>query len=199
MADLLPPSPSAAAYNPRVFAPSPSLLSSSIVPPQDAGNHATFNDGASTSGISTSAAFNLGLPRTSSPPPFDSRSTSTGYEPISHQIQTQHTHNTSITSSAISSGPPIRPLEYTSAILSHENTHSELARTVEDLTKWLAVVEVGLIGMLEKVNTDTIEEEQEEFDDDQDQDQEDRDDMDLQYPLGRDQVSHPTTLTAADG
>jgi protein-serine/threonine kinase len=57
-------------------------------------------------------------------------------------------------------GPQIRPLDYLS-LITHESTHAELARTIEDLTKWLSVVEIGLSGMLETTHTDTIEEEQE--------------------------------------
>jgi len=45
---------------------------------------------------------------------------------------------------------------------SKERTHAELAHTVDDLTQWLSVVEMGLMGMLERVNDDTIEEEQED-------------------------------------
>lgn len=45
---------------------------------------------------------------------------------------------------------------------SHEGTHAELARTVEDLTNWLSVVEVGLSGMLDTASENTIAEEQEE-------------------------------------
>lgn len=58
------------------------------------------------------------------------------------------------------SGPQIRPLDYAS-LITHESTHTELARTIEDLTQWLSIVEVGLGGMLDLSYTDTIEEEQE--------------------------------------
>lgn len=44
---------------------------------------------------------------------------------------------------------------------SDENTHAELARTVDDLARWLSVVELGLTGMLDAGGTDTIEEEEE--------------------------------------
>jgi hypothetical protein len=47
-------------------------------------------------------------------------------------------------------------------MLSKERTHAELARTVDDLTQWLSVVEVGLVNVLDRGNGDTIEEEQEE-------------------------------------
>jgi hypothetical protein len=71
-------------------------------------------------------------------------------------------HNTSFTSvsSTSSFGPPVRPLNYT-ALITHDSTHAELARTVEDLQQWLSVVEVGLVGMLDKVYADTIEEQEE--------------------------------------
>jgi len=47
-------------------------------------------------------------------------------------------------------------------MLSHESTHAELAQTVDDLTQWLSVVEIGLSRMLETPGEDTIAEEQEE-------------------------------------
>lgn len=48
-------------------------------------------------------------------------------------------------------------------MLSHEETHIELARTVEDLTQWLSVVEVGLSAMLDSASEDTIAEEREDY------------------------------------
>lgn len=48
-------------------------------------------------------------------------------------------------------------------MVSHEGTHAELARTVEDLTQWLSVVEVGLSGMLDTAGEDTITEEQDDY------------------------------------
>jgi len=59
-------------------------------------------------------------------------------------------------------GPAIRPLDFGALMLSHEGTHTELARTVTDLTQWLSVVEVGLSGMLNTPGEDTIAEEQED-------------------------------------
>ena len=47
---------------------------------------------------------------------------------------------------------------------SHEATHTQLARTVEDLAQWLSVVEFELTQMLEKASEDTIAEEQEQED-----------------------------------
>jgi len=57
--------------------------------------------------------------------------------------------------------PALKPLDY-STLLSVESTHAELARTIDDLTKCLSVVETGLTGMLDTVYVDAIEEEQEE-------------------------------------
>jgi len=38
--------------------------------------------------------------------------------------------------------------------------HAELTRTVDDLSKWLSVVEAGLVGLLDRTNDeDVIEEE----------------------------------------
>jgi hypothetical protein len=46
---------------------------------------------------------------------------------------------------------------------SRDDTHVELARIVEDLAQWLAVVENGLSDLLATPAVDTIEEEQEEL------------------------------------
>ncbi|EIW62812.1 uncharacterized protein TRAVEDRAFT_160772 [Trametes versicolor FP-101664 SS1] len=59
-------------------------------------------------------------------------------------------------------GPPIRSLDLAPLMHSHEATHSELARTVDELQQWMAVVEAGLTQMLERPSQDTIEEEQED-------------------------------------
>ena len=47
-------------------------------------------------------------------------------------------------------------------MVSDDTTHAELARTVDDLTQWLSVVEGGLNSMLERF-ADIIEEEGEEL------------------------------------
>lgn len=49
---------------------------------------------------------------------------------------------------------------------SHDATHIELARTVDELTQWLSVVEVGLTQVLDKSTENAIEEEQEHDDND---------------------------------
>ena len=45
---------------------------------------------------------------------------------------------------------------------SADTTHAELRQTVEDLTSWLNVVEVGLLGMLDTIKVNTIKEEEQE-------------------------------------
>lgn len=63
-------------------------------------------------------------------------------------------------SSITSVGPVIRPLDYT-ALITNESTHTELARTIDDLSQWLSIVESGLGNMLEMTYASTIAEEQE--------------------------------------
>jgi len=153
MSDLLPPSPSAAVYHARNFLPSPSSLSSAVT-----SNSATFRDPA----FATTSSFSLGLPRPQSPPPLRRFATEPPFSGSMSERMNAHARKTSLGSTATSTllGPPIRPLDY-SMLITGENTYSELARTIDDLTHWLTVVEVGLSGMLDKVYTDTIEEEQE--------------------------------------
>ena len=60
--------------------------------------------------------------------------------------------------------PPIRPLDLAPLMHSHELTHAELARTVDELQSWMQVVEAGLAQMLDRAAQDqlTIEEETED-------------------------------------
>lgn len=47
-------------------------------------------------------------------------------------------------------------------MITSETTHAELARTIDDLSQWLSIVETGLGGMLDVSSyAPTIEEEQE--------------------------------------
>ncbi|KAG6907910.1 hypothetical protein DXG01_006965 [Tephrocybe rancida] len=162
ISDLLPPSPSASAYSARNFFASPSSLSSSITSNTDYHRqHSAFREQAETA---ASSSFSLGLPPSHSPPQL--RRTAT--EPFlsvstSFERGNLHAHKTSLGNGATSvplRGPSIRALDY-SKLITADNTYSELAQTIEDLTQWLTVVEVGLGGMLDKVHADTIEEEQE--------------------------------------
>jgi hypothetical protein len=47
---------------------------------------------------------------------------------------------------------------------SHEATHAELERIVDDLMQWLSIAELGLTRLLEKPSEDRIEEETEDVD-----------------------------------
>ena len=60
--------------------------------------------------------------------------------------------------------PPIPPLDLAPLMHSHELTHAELARTVDELQSWMQVVEAGLAQMLDRAAQDqlTIEEETED-------------------------------------
>jgi hypothetical protein len=46
--------------------------------------------------------------------------------------------------------------------MTHDATNAQLVRSVNDLTKWLSVIEVGFTMMLEQAAGDSIAEEQEE-------------------------------------
>ncbi|KAF7315354.1 STE/STE20/YSK protein kinase [Mycena indigotica] len=152
ISDLLPPSPSAAGYSPRTFTPSASQLATSTLP--ETSQYSAFREAASTSNTS----FSLGLPRTSSPPPLEMRNGNSDHV-------YSRTHQPSLSSASISSlpslGPAIRPLDY-AALISGESTHSELARTIDDLSQWLSILEKGLGNMLDtSIYASTIAEEQE--------------------------------------
>ncbi|KAJ7502722.1 Pkinase-domain-containing protein [Mycena galericulata] len=136
ISDLLPPSPSAVGYSPRTFIPSASQLGTSTVPatPESSVQH--------------------------SPPPFEQRNP----VDIPHPTSYSRSHRQSLSFTSISSftsvGPTIRPLDYT-ALITSESTHLELARTIDDLSQWLSIVETGLGNMLDMTYASTIEEEQE--------------------------------------
>ncbi|KII92284.1 hypothetical protein PLICRDRAFT_103827 [Plicaturopsis crispa FD-325 SS-3] len=144
MTDLLPPSPVPSMYGTRTFAPSPSLLG----PPSTQGESSQSSRNNSSSPLRTGSPDNM-----TSADMSLSTANSYSYSANGSSFAT--------TSPNTSFGPTTRPLDYTAILVSHEATHIELARTVDDLTQWLSVVEVGLTGMLEKAFEDTIEEEQE--------------------------------------
>ncbi|KAL0569807.1 kinase that interacts with cdc31p [Marasmius crinis-equi] len=174
LSDLLPPSPSAV-VNPRTFTPSPSHLNPLIAQPSPLiPQQQPSKDGPNTAPPS----FTLGLLRTSSPPPLDHdlpQPSSSVPPPSSHSrsYSSSHHPSTSLTSNSSVNGimgsppfslPILRPVDF-SALVTAESTHGELARTIDDLAKCLAVVEAGLTGMLEVQNTfvGPIEEEQEDL------------------------------------
>lgn len=151
MSDLLPPSPSTLVHTSRPFFPSPSLLGS---PSIDEGP--TFplgsRPGANASTISLPNTRN----RSPSGPEGHSRTTSS---------RTSHGASRSLTSVPLEStfiGPAVQPLDFCSLIGSHETTNVHLGRTVDDLTKWFTVMEVGFATMLEQAGSEPIVEEQEE-------------------------------------
>uniref|UniRef100_A0A0W0FZX5 non-specific serine/threonine protein kinase n=1 Tax=Moniliophthora roreri TaxID=221103 RepID=A0A0W0FZX5_MONRR len=192
LSDLLPPSPSAL-VNPRTFSPTPSHLNSTMTMP-----HSAFRDAVSNS--ASSMPFTLGLPRTSSPPPFDNvpgrsssqdsahhphphpspaphhpnhhqghYSHSRGYSNSHHHQSSSLTSNSSFTGTGLgisgsTSLPILRPVDF-GALMTTESTHTELARTIDDLARCLAAVEAGLNSILEPQNShvDSIEEEQEDM------------------------------------
>jgi hypothetical protein len=47
---------------------------------------------------------------------------------------------------------------------SHEETHAELERIVDDLVQWLSIAESGMTRLLEKPSENRIEEETEDID-----------------------------------
>jgi len=140
----LPPSPSAVNYSPRAFTPSPSTLNA--VAPTEVSNVRNVPTPANASTTS------LGLAHTNSPPLSD--------PPQPYSYDTPSSLNFGASNGSL--GPAIRPLDFGALMLSREGTHTELARTVADLSQWLSVVEVGLSGMLDTAGEDTIAEEQEE-------------------------------------
>ncbi|KAI0342064.1 Pkinase-domain-containing protein [Trametopsis cervina] len=159
MIDLLPPSPSAAP--PPRASPSPSPLGSST--PADVTqlsprtlpftNFAASSSSTSLNSLSSLQGHPLG----------ESSSSSTGITHLrSYSYGALHAAFTSPTTESLS-GPPIRHLDFGALTHSHDATHSELARTVEDLAQWLSVVEVGLSAILDTAaEHTTIEEEQEQ-------------------------------------
>jgi len=55
-------------------------------------------------------------------------------------------------------------LDFGVLMSSHEETHAELERIVDDLMQWLSIAEWGLTRLLEKPSEDRIEEETEDVD-----------------------------------
>jgi hypothetical protein len=58
--------------------------------------------------------------------------------------------------------PEIRPLNLGELMNSRDETHADLARTVEELAQWLSIVESGLSELLVSPAVDVIQEEQED-------------------------------------
>lgn len=143
MADLLPPSPSAVASGPRLFTPVASNLGSIV-------QGSKRDDPRLISDVRDFVAS----PTTS---PFIRPSLSEagmGGTP-EHELSNLSDH-------FFSQSARLRPvgyLDYPSLIVS-KNPHKELMRTIDDLSRWLAVVEGGLDGILEQSSINMIAEEQ---------------------------------------
>src|SRR5437763_1812729 len=131
MSDLLPPSPSAASPVHRYFAPSPSTLSVNTVPNESVSPHHL----APASGIQF---------------PSQSPSIMISTSPTAKSVTVD---SPSSMSPRWGNGPPIRPLDYCQ-LLSSQDLHAELQRTVDDLAQWLALVDQGLSAMLDTSQPD---------------------------------------------
>ena len=147
MSDLLPPSPSPFPIPPHRTAKSSATLPQ---PSSTASSSTTSLNSLSSYANQSSTDLRLGSDMASSSFPSHGRSLSLGGA------------NAPLPSDVVLSGPPLRPLDLAPLMHSHEATHTELARTVDELQQWMAVVEAGLTQMLERPSQDTIEEEQED-------------------------------------
>jgi protein-serine/threonine kinase len=138
MTDLLPPSPSAVSYAHRPFAPSSSLLSSSVTLAHVGQEPSTDN----------APFFNSPYPPDFIPQGPDHSSPGQGPPyAFSHSRNASLSFNSNTSNASL--GPRLHPLDFSQVMLSHEGTHTELARTVDDLSKWLTIVEAGLAGLLD--------------------------------------------------
>lgn len=149
MTDLLPPSP----FLEQNKDPSRlNMLTQNDELPPFTRPLALLNPSASSSSTSLSSLHSHGLAEAS--PPFANR----------HVRSHSYGPSQSFHPPQPATGPVIKPLDFAPLTRSHEGTHAQLAKTVEDLAQWLSVVEVGLTQMLENVGELTIEEEQEQDD-----------------------------------
>ncbi|RPD53514.1 Pkinase-domain-containing protein [Lentinus tigrinus ALCF2SS1-6] len=145
MTDLLPPSPAPYAVSPRPMK-SPSAL---IQPNSTASSSTTsLNSLVSHSNLSSSDLRLL--------------SSETSYSSHARSLSLGGSQSLPSLPSDVLLGPPIRPLDLGPLMHSHEATHAELARTVDELQQWMSVVEAGLAQMLDRTSQDTIEEETED-------------------------------------
>ena len=150
IADLLPPSPSASSAGRRFFSPTPSSLNPNIrqLEPNQ-----------------SLASPNLLPVQTAPPSPsllyqdrtqnndlvLDIRSsTDTPTTGVSANTVTAQTAISHPTSSLTTLGPIIRPLDFDNLMSSHEFTHNELSRTVDELVQWLSIVQSGLTSILDR-------------------------------------------------
>ncbi|KAG2345470.1 hypothetical protein BDR05DRAFT_847015, partial [Suillus weaverae] len=136
LTDLLPPSPMAI-HNKSSYVHSPSGLGS----PATTSEKSSVSLGSIPAANASSAS--LTLARSHSP---------SGPSNLSHSGPSAQLSTV---------GPQVLPLDLPN-IMSHDATNAQLVRSVNDLTKWLSVIEVGFTMMLEQAAGDSIAEEQEE-------------------------------------
>ncbi|KAI0305784.1 hypothetical protein B0F90DRAFT_1815350 [Multifurca ochricompacta] len=151
MSDLLPPSPTTLHTNLKPFTPAPSHLNSSFVP--SGGTHSPIAN-ASPSPFAT-------LEKSNDVPSPDLRTTFSTSTPGS-LFPVAHRRDASLPSTRLHSFPQTRKLDFSALMSSHEDTHAELERIVDDLVQWLSIGELGLTRLLEKPSEDRIEEETED-------------------------------------
>ncbi|KAH9040646.1 hypothetical protein EDB85DRAFT_1858548 [Lactarius pseudohatsudake] len=149
MSDLLPPSPTTLHANPKSFTSTPSHLYSSFVPSSDSVNLLSAN--TSLSNLSAIDKSNGAI--TSSDPHTYSPSAPVSLSPLAHRRDV-----------SLPPLPQIRKLDFEALMFSHEETHAELERIVDDLVQCLFTAEVGLTRLLERPSEDRIEEETEDVD-----------------------------------
>ena len=150
MTDLLPPSPTTLHTNLKSFTPAPSHLYSSFVP---SGNVNLLSANPSPSNLSATEKSNSADPHTAFSP-----SVPVSSSPLAHR------RDASLPSAYPPPLPQIRKLDFEALMFSHEETHAELERIVDDLVQCLFTAEVGLTRLLERPSEDRIEEETEDVD-----------------------------------
>ncbi|KAI0759832.1 hypothetical protein BD413DRAFT_487267 [Trametes elegans] len=147
MSDLLPPSPSPFPM------PHRSAKSSSGLPQPNSTASSSTTSLNSLASYPNHSSTDLRLA------PSDITSSLTSH---THSLSFGGSHSLPSLPSDALAGPPVRPLDLAPLVHSHEATHLELARTVDELQQWMSVVEAGLTQMLERPSQDTIKEEQED-------------------------------------
>ncbi|KAG2119682.1 uncharacterized protein F5147DRAFT_120356 [Suillus discolor] len=143
LTDLLPPSPMALIHNKSSYIHSPSGLGS----PATTSEKSAASLGSLPAANASSASLTLARSYSPSGPSNLSHSASLSHSGLSAQLSTV--------------GPQVLPLDLCN-IMSHDATNVQLVRSVNDLTKWLSIIEVGFTTMLEQAAGDSIAEEQEE-------------------------------------
>lgn len=153
MTDLLPPSPLHMSQTSRTHVQAPSHLNQFVTPGDDKEISRSVNIDSPMSHVGHS----------SPPSPLAPRFTPSETPTPSGHYHSRSQDLVSLVTALPTQGPIIQPLDMASLMLSHEATHSQLAKTVDDLTQWLSVVEVGLTQILDKAHQDIIEEERQEI------------------------------------